>query len=82
MKYPKSNDISKKCEGTIEDKLRLIDGFNTRDILYIYQDITKAPEEFDDEIIIRIICRLYRMGVRIDFVEKLMGQYRVTEIEV
>lgn len=74
MKYPKSYDISKNSEGSIEDKLRLVDGYNIRDLLYIYQDVTKSPEEFDDKIIIHIMCRLYSMGFHVRFIDELLGK--------
>lgn len=56
-------NVSKQCDKTLEEKIRIIKGYEASDLLYVLRQFEKHPMNFDEIIIEGVVGRLYDMGI-------------------
>lgn len=56
-------NVSKEGAGSLEEKIELIKGYETGDLLYVMREIEENPKKYDEIIIKGVIGRLYDLGI-------------------
>ena len=59
----KAYQVSKKSEGTVEEKIKLLESYDTEDLLYVLREIESYPSEYDKAIKISVQSNLFAKGI-------------------
>ena len=60
----KASAVSKDNKISINEKLGIIDGYETEDLLYVLREIEEVPRKFEDEVVRAVVVKLYKKGVK------------------
>jgi len=55
--------VSKESNYTMQEKIDVIDGYNTGELLYVIREFEDSPGKFDPGIIKRVSKRLREKGI-------------------
>lgn len=55
--------VSKKAEGTVEEKIKLLESYDTEDLLYVLREIEQYPCEYDKAVAISVQSNLFAKGI-------------------
>lgn len=59
----KNYHISNSSELSIDEKIKIIDGYTIDDLMIIFNDMKQNPEEYDKQITIAIYNKLFEYGI-------------------
>ena len=64
MKVLKAYKVSKKSnELSLEEKVKLLEEYDTEDLLYVLREIEEYPREYDKEVVIALQNNLFAKGI-------------------
>ena len=60
----KAYKVSKKStELNLEEKIKLLEEYDTEDLLYVLREIEEYPREYDKEVVIAVHNNLFANGI-------------------
>lgn len=59
----KAYKVSKKAEGNVEEKVKLLESYDVDSLFRVLRDIEEYPREYDKEVIIAVHNNLFAKGI-------------------
>lgn len=59
----KAYQVSKKAEGTVEEKVKLLESYDIDSLFRVLRDIEEYPREYDKEVVIAVHNNLFAKGI-------------------
>lgn len=55
--------VSRQSEGLLNEKINIVNGYETGDLLYVLRAFEAEPENYEPEVIQAVSKRLYEKGI-------------------